>query len=163
MTSFDYVVLTIVGACIIISMMRGAVREMLSIVGWLVAFYVAKTYANQLIPLLPQNIPTDSLRVLAAFIILFLAVLLIFSLLSIALSGLLRKIGLGWLNRFFGALLGFLKGLLIVCVLVFLAGLTNIPKDTRWTNAMFSSPLEALVKATLPWMPQKVTQYIKYE
>lgn len=163
MTSFDYVVFIIIGVCIIVSMMRGAVREMLSIIGWLAAFYVAKTYATQLMPLLPQDIPTDSLRVLAAFIILFLGVLLVVSLLSIALSSILNKIGLSWLNRFFGALFGFAKGLLIVCILVFLAGLTSIPKDARWTNAMFSSPLEALVKAALPWMPQKVTQYVQYD
>ncbi len=163
MTGFDYTVFIIIGLCIIVSMMRGAVREALSIIGWLVAFYVAKTYAAQLIPLLPQDIPSDALRVLAAFSILFLGVLLIFSLLSIALSSLLKRIGLSWLNRFFGALFGFAKGLLIVCVLVFLAGLTSIPKDARWTNAMFSSPLEALVKTALPWMPQKVAQYVKYD
>ena len=163
MTSFDYTVLIIIGACIIISMMRGAVREMLSIIGWLAALYVAKTYSTQLVPLLPQDIPTDSLRILAAFLILFLGVLLVVSLLSIALSNVLEKIGLSWLNRFFGALFGFAKGLLIVCILVFLAGLTSIPKDVRWTNAMFSSPLEALIKAALPFMPQKVAQYVKYD
>jgi membrane protein required for colicin V production len=163
MTSFDYAVLTIIGISIVISMMRGAVREALSILGWFAAFYIAKTYATQLIPLLPQDIPSDSLRLLAAFLILFLAVLLVVALLSIALSSIIRKIGLSWLNRFFGALFGFVKGLFIVCVLVFLAGLTNIPKDNRWTNAMFSSPLEALVKAALPWMPQAVAKYIKYD
>ena len=163
MTSFDYTLFVIIGACIIISMMRGAVREMLSIIGWLAALYVAKTYSTQLVPLLPQDIPTDSLRILAAFLILFLGVLLVVSLLSIALSSVLEKIGLSWLNRFFGALFGFAKGLLIVCILVFLAGLTSIPKDVRWTNAMFSSPLEALVKAALPFMPQKVAQYVKYD
>ncbi|MES2547284.1 MAG: CvpA family protein [Pseudomonadota bacterium] len=163
MTSFDYTVFIIIGACIIISMMRGAVREMLSIIGWLLSLYVAKTYSSQLMPLLPQDIPTDSLRVLAAFLILFLGVLLVVSLLSIALSSILDKIGLSWLNRFFGALFGFAKGLLIVCILVFLAGLTSIPKDVRWTNAMFSSPLEALVKAALPFTPQKVARHVKYD
>ena len=163
MTSFDYTVLIIIGACIIISMMRGAVREMLSIIGWLAALYVAKTYSTQLVPLLPQDIPTDSLRILAAFLILFLGVLLVVSLLSIALSSVLEKIGLSWLNRFFGALFGFAKGLFIVCVLVFLAGLTSFPKDIRWTNAMFSSPLEALVKIVLPWIPQKMAQHVKYD
>ena len=163
MTSFDYAVLIIIGICIVVSMMRGAVREMLSIIGWFAAFYVAKTYATQLIPLLPQDIPSDALRVLAAFLILFLGVLLVVSLLSIALSSILKKIGLGWLNRFFGALFGFAKGLFIVCVLVFLAGLTSFPKDVRWTNAMFSSPLEALVKTVLPWIPQKMAQHVKYD
>lgn len=162
MTSFDYAVLFIVGISIIISMMRGAVRELLSILGWLAAFYVSKTYATQLIPLLPSDIPTEQLRMLAAFTILFLAVLLVVNLLAIALSGLLKKIGLGWVNRFLGALFGFVKGLLIVSVLIFVAGFTNLPKDIRWTNAMFSSPLEALVKKGLPWLPQAVTKHVKY-
>jgi membrane protein required for colicin V production len=56
-----------------------------------------------------------------------------------------------------------MRGLLIVCVLVFLAGLTNLPKDARWVNAMFSPPLEALVKTALPWMPQAVAKHVKYD
>ncbi len=163
MTSFDYTVLFIIGISIIVSMMRGAVREVLAIAGWLVAFYVAKTYAVQLVPVLPQDIPTEPLKVLAAFLILFLGGLLIASLLTIALSSLIKKIGLNWLNRFVGALFGFARGLIIVCILVFLAGLTSLPRDARWTNAMFSSPLEALVKVALPWVPQAVAKHIKYD
>ena len=163
MTSFDYIILLIIGISIVVSMMRGAVREVLAIAGWLVAFYVAKTYATQLIPLLPAGIPNESLKVLAAFVILFLGVLLISSLLCIALSGILKKIGLNWLNRGIGAVLGFARGLLIVCVLVFLAGLTSFPKDARWTNAMFSAPLEALVRAMLPLVPQTVAKQVAYD
>ena len=144
-------------------MMRGAVREVLAIAGWIAALYVAKTYASQLVPLLPQDIPTESLKVLAAFVILLLGVLLIVSLLSIALSSLIKKIGLNWLNRFVGAMFGFARGLLVVCVLVFLAGLTSLPKDARWTNAMFSAPLEVLVKSMLPWLPPSVTKYVAYD
>ena len=162
MTSFDYGVLFIIGISIIVSMMRGAVREILAIAGWLAAFYVAKTYASQLIPLLPAEIPSEQLKTLAAFVILFLAVLLIASLLCIALSGVINKIDLNWLNRGIGAMFGFARGLLIVCVLVFLAGLTNFPKDVRWTNAMFSSPLEALVKSMLPLVPQTVAKHVKF-
>ena len=163
MTSFDYIVLLIIGISIVVSMMRGAVREVLAIAGWIVAFYVAKTYASQLVPLLPQDIPTESLKVLAAFVILLLGVLLIVSLLSIALSSLIKKIGLNWLNRFVGAMFGFARGLLVVCVLVFLAGLTSLPKDARWTNAMFSAPLEVLVKSMLPWLPPNVAKYVAYD
>jgi membrane protein required for colicin V production len=163
MTSFDYAVLIIIGISIVVSMMRGAVREVLSIVGWVLAFYVARTFASQLTPLLPADIPTEPLKILAAFSILFLGVLLVASLLSIALSGLFKKMGLGWFNRFVGALFGFARGLLIVCVLVLLAGLTSIPKDARWTNAMFSSPLEALVTSLLPLLPQTVAKHVKFD
>ncbi len=163
MTSFDYTVLIIIGISIVVSMMRGAVRELLAITGWIVAIYVAKTYATQLIPLLPTDIPTEALKILAAHIIVFFGVLLVASLLIIALSGLIKKIGLNWLNRGVGAVFGFARGFLIVCVLVFLAGLTSLPKDARWTNSMFSSPLEALVKSMLPFIPQMVAKHILYD
>ncbi len=163
MTSFDYTVLFIIGISIVVSMMRGAVREMLAIAGWIAAIYVAKTYAPQLIPLLPPDIPSEALKILAAHIIVFFGVLLVASLLIIALSSLIKKIGLNWLNRGVGAVFGFARGLLIVCVLVFLAGLTSLPKDARWTNAMFSSPLEALVKSVLPFVPQMVAKHVQYD
>ena len=162
MTSFDYAVLIIIGISIVVSMMRGAVREVLAIAGWLAAIFAAKTYAIELVPLLPADIPTESLKILAAHIIVFFGVLVIASLLTIALSSLIKKIGLNWFNRFLGGFFGFARGLIIVCVLVFLAGLTNFPKDVRWTNAMFSSPLEALVKSALPLLPLAVTKHIKY-
>lgn len=163
MTSFDYLVLVIIGFSIILSVMRGFLVEVLSIAGWVLAFYVAKTYANQVVPIMPVDMPNDSLRVLAAFLVLFMATLFVATLLGIALSALFRKIGLGWLNRILGAIFGLVRGGLIVCVLVFLAGLTDIPKDTRWRNAMFSAPIEALVTSLLPWVPEYITKHIKYD
>jgi membrane protein required for colicin V production len=163
MTSFDYVVLTIIGLSIVLSVMRGLLREVLAILGWVAAFYVAKTYANQLLPMMPTDIPTESLRILAAFLVLFLATLLVTSLLAIALSAIFKKIGLGWLNRFLGAAFGLVRGVLIVCIMVFLAGLTNAPKDARWHNAMFSAPIEALVLSLLPWVPLDIAKHVKYD
>lgn len=162
MTSFDYAVLAIVGLSILLSMMRGFLREVLSLAGWVAAFLVAKLYTLELAPLLPEAIPTQSLRLLAAFVILFLATLLMGSLLAIALSEVFKKIGLGWLDRWLGAIFGLARGVMIVGVLVLLAGLTNIPQDARWRNAMFSAPLEALVMSALPWLPQGVARHIKY-
>jgi len=133
------------------------------LIGWVLAFYVARTYAIQVVPLLPYDIPSEKLKMLAAFIIVFLAVLLITSLIAIALSGLLKEIGLGWLNRLLGGVFGFLRGLLIVTVLMILAGMTQLPKDERWTNAMFSAPLEALVKTVLVWLPKSITQHVSFE
>jgi membrane protein required for colicin V production len=163
MTVFDYAVLVIVGVSILISLMRGGVREILSLLGWVIAFYVARTYSSLVVPLLPYDIPTEKLKMLAAFVILFLAVLLVTSLIAIALSTLLKGIGLGWLNRLFGGIFGLLRGLLIVTVLMLLAGMTQLPKDERWTNAMFSAPLEALVKTVLMWLPPSISQHVSFD
>jgi len=56
MTSFDYVVLGIIGMSIFFSIMRGLVREVLALVGWVAAFFVAKTYTLELAPLLPKSL-----------------------------------------------------------------------------------------------------------
>jgi len=144
-------------------MMRGVVKELLAIFGWVAAFYIAKTYSPLLAPLLPEEIPTEALKVLAAFLILLVCVLLISSFLSIAVSSVVRKVGLNWLNRFFGVVFGFARGLLIVCVLVFLAGLTSLPKKKMWTDAMLSSPLEMIVISALPWLPGSVTKHVKFD
>ncbi len=163
MTVFDYTVLIIIGLSVVFSVMRGLVKEVLGILGWVAAFYIGRTYTEQLLPMMPADIPSDSLKVLAAFLVLFLATLLVASLLAIAVSAIFKKIGLGWLNRVLGALFGFLKGILIVCILVFLAGLTELPKDSRWKNAMFSAPIEALVLSMLPWLPQDLAKHVKYD
>jgi len=163
MTIFDYAVLTIIGLSVIFSVMRGAVREVLAIAGWVAAFYVARTYTSELLPMMPADIPSESLRIVAAFLVLFLATLLLTTLLAIAISAVFKKVGLGWLNRLLGALFGVLRGLLIVCVVVFLAGLTEIPKDARWRNAMFSAPVEALVVSMLPWVPEGIAKHVKYD
>ena len=163
MTSFDYIVFTIIGLSIVVSMMRGAIKEMLAIFGWVAAFYVAKAYSPLLALQLPQGIPTEALKTLAAFLILLIAMLFISSVLSIAVSRIVSKVRLGWLNRFLGVVFGFMKGLLIVCVLVLLAGLTSLPKEKMWTDAMLSSPLEMMVKAALPWLPDSVTKHVKFD
>ncbi|CAG0960505.1 Colicin V production protein [Gammaproteobacteria bacterium] len=162
MTVFDYAVLAVVGLSILLSMMRGFVREILALAGWVAAFFVAKTYTLQLVPLLPQAIPTETLKLLAAFVILFRATLLVTSLLAIALSEVFKKVGLGWLDRWLGAVFGLARGVIIVGVLVLLAGLTSVPQDARWRNAMFSAPLEAMVLSVMPWIPQGISRHIHF-
>lgn len=163
MTIFDYAVLSIIGLSVFIGMMRGLVHESLALIGWVLAFYVAKTYVNTLVPYMPQDIPSESLRLLAAFVALFLASLLIISLITMILASVLKKIGLGWFNRWLGMFFGFARGLLVVCILVLLAGMTKIPKDQRWQDAMFSAPLEAAVQTALPWLPESIANFVSYE
>jgi membrane protein required for colicin V production len=162
-TVFDYAVLGIIGISMLLSLMRGLVRELLGLVGWIVAAYAAKVYAVDVALMLPADIPNQGLRLAAAFAIIFLSILLIASLLAIAISELFKQVGLGWLDRGLGGVFGCARGLLIVCVLVLLGGMTTLPQDPRWRNAMFSAPLEAMVMAVMPWLPQEMAKHIKYD
>jgi len=162
-TVFDYAVLGIIGISILLSLLRGFVREFVGLASWIVAAFAAKIYAVQVALMLPASIPNQGLRMVAGFAIVFLGILLLASLLAIAISELFKQAGLGWLDRSMGAIFGLARGLLIVGVLVLLGGMTSLPQDPRWRNAMFSSPMEAMVVAVKPWLPQEMTKYIKYD
>lgn len=163
MTAFDYVVLLTVGFSILLSVMRGVVREVLALLSWVVAFWLANMYTVQLEPMLPEAIPSESLRFLAAFVILFLVALLVMSLLTIGISELVKKVGLSIIDRALGAVFGLARGVLIVLVLVLLAGLTTLPRQSVWQNAMFSAPLEAFASAVKPWLPDDLSKRIRYD
>lgn len=163
MTPFDYAVLLIIGSSILLSVMRGLAREVMSLLSWVAAFWIANVYTVQLAPLLPPAIPTASLRYLAAFLILFLATLLVMSLVAIAVSEFIKTLGLGPMDRVFGASFGLLRGILIVTTLVLLSGLTSLPRQPFWRNAMFSSPLEAVAVQVKAWLPDDLAKRINYE
>ncbi len=162
MTVFDYAVLVLIGVSILLSVMRGFLREVMALLSWVVAFWVANLYTVQFAPMLPASIPTPELRLLAAFVALFLATLLVMTLISITVGHFLKAIGIGPIDRALGAVFGFTRGMVIVLVLVMLAGLTNLPKAPMWKNAMFSSPLEMLVMQFKPWLPAELAKRLNY-
>ena len=116
MTAFDYAVLLVVGVSILLSVMRGFLREVMALLAWVVAFWVANLYTASLAPMLPQSIPTPELRLLAAFVAIFLATLLVMTLISITVSHFLKAIGVGPFDRALGAVFGFARGMVIVLV-----------------------------------------------
>ena len=162
MTVFDYAVLGIVGISILLSLMRGFVREALGLVGWVASAWIAKSYAVEVAVMLPAGIPNDSLRLLAGFLTVFFGVLILASLLAVALSDVVKRIGLSMVDRGLGLVFGVVRGLLIVGVIVLMAGLTSLPQTHEWRNAMFSPPLEAMVMAAMPWLPQDFVKRVKF-
>lgn len=163
MTEFDYVVLGIIGISVLLSLMRGFVREFLGLASWIIAAVAARTYAVDVASMLPASIPSQELRLVAAFAIVFLGILLVASLSAIMIAEVFKKAGLGWVDRGLGGLFGCARGVLIVCVLVLLGGLTSLPQDSRWRNAMFSAPFEAMVLSCKSWLPPEMTKHLKYD
>ena len=163
MTLFDYAVLGIIGVSVLLSIVRGLVRELLALAAWVIAFVVANVFSGTVAGWLPAGIANPSLRVLVAFAALFVGVLIAMSLIALAVRGLVRSAGLGAEDRLLGGLFGLARGLLIVLVLVLLAGLTALPRQPAWNNAVFSAPLEALALQVKQWLPRHVSEYINYD
>jgi membrane protein required for colicin V production len=163
MTIFDYAVLCVLLLSVLLSIFRGAVRELLSLAGWVVAFIAARSLSVDLVPMIPPSIEDESLRMSVAFVAIFLAVLVAMGLIAMLLSALIKTVGLGFIDRMLGSVFGLVRGLLIVLMVVLLAGMTTLPQEPLWQKALLSKTLEKAVGLTLPWIPQELSKRINYE
>ena len=163
MTAFDYAVLIIIASSVLVSVVRGFTREALSLAGWLIAFLAANALSGVVSGWFAPLVKDPSLRVLAAFVAVFVVTLILASLTAMAVSRLLKKAGLGLEDRLLGGFFGFARGLLIVLVIVLAAGLTALPRQPAWSDAMLSPPLEALAGAFKPWLPKALSRYLSYD
>ena len=163
MTLFDYGVLFIIGSSVLLSVMRGLVRELMALAGWAVAFVAANLFSDTVSLWLPESLGSMSVRVLVAFVLLFVATLVIMSLLARLIRSLVHGAGMSAEDRILGGFFGLARGMLMVMVFVLLAGLTTLPRQPVWNNAMLSAPLEALAVFVKPWLPQYLSQRITYD
>jgi membrane protein required for colicin V production len=128
----DIVIPGIIAISALLSLMRGFVREALSLVGWLVAFWVALTFAQSLAELFLSGISLPSLRIVVAFAILFVITLVLTALVNRLAGQLVRRTGLTGTDRMIGMVFGVARGVVLVSVLVFLAGHTALAQDPWW-------------------------------
>ena len=162
MTWIDYAVIAIVGISILFSVFHGLVREILALVSWVVAFVVAQMYASEVAALLPAAFDNPSLRLFAGFLGVFLVILIVTTLLAVLVSKLVKSAGLGFADRALGAVFGLVRGLAIVTIVVLLAGLTALPRQTAWRHAMLNEPLVILANWVKVWLPDDMAKHINY-
>ncbi|MBX3676642.1 MAG: CvpA family protein [Rhodocyclaceae bacterium] len=162
MTVFDYAVLAIVTASILLGGWRGLISEVLALAAWVAALLAGRALAPEMAPMFGEWLKEPALQYAAAFAVIALAVLVVIALLRIALSKLLRAIGLGPLDRFLGAVFGVARGGLVVLLCVLIGGLTVLPQQAWWRQAWMAPPLETAVLAAKPWLPDAVAKRIRY-
>jgi membrane protein required for colicin V production len=161
-TSFDYFVLAVMAISLLVGVTRGVVSEILALLAWVAAFIAARMWAVPAGNLLLAELSDPLWRQLAGFVAVFVAVLILFALVRWVMGLLLKAAGLRPLDRVLGALFGVVRGVLVLLVLVLLAGLTPLPQQQWWRQAMFAPPLETGVLAVKPWLPPELAKRIQY-
>lgn len=160
MTVFDFGVIAIILASLVLGLFRGLVYEVLSFLGWPVAYFLSKAFASSVAPIMP--ITQESMRIAVAYVVIFIAGLIAWSLLVFLLNKIINAIGLGGIDTFLGALFGVLRGAMIVVALACLAGLTDIPKQPFWQQARMSQSTEVFAKLAKTYLPDSVAQRIQF-
>ena len=161
MTGFDYAVIAVLVFSLLVGVLRGLVKELVMLSGWIAAYLLATLFAPALARHLPQSLgPTLSQPL--AFLAVFLGVLIVAGFIALLLSTLTRSAGMGWMDRSLGACFGAVRGLLVVLGLVMLGGMTPLPQESVWKNAVLSGPFETAVVMLRPFLPDELARRIRF-
>ena len=162
MAIVDYIIIIIILISLLISVVRGFVKEAISLGTWFAAVFIALTFADKLASLIPVGFAQPSLRLAIAFICLFIMTMIIGAVLKFLLGAFVDKTGLSSTDRAIGALFGLIRGLLIICVLVILASLTPMPQDAWWQASIFLPHFITVIEWLEPFLPVVLQQYINF-
>lgn len=162
MTIFDYLVLFVLTCSIVISTLRGLIREILSLLSWIVAFVVANAYSEQMAAWMPDALPGSITKLIAAFIVLFVGVRLLMALLTMAIDALIKASGLTLADHGLGGLFGLARGIVLVMAAVLLCGMTVIPQQPFWKEALLSPLAETAARTVKPFLPGDVAQRVNF-
>ena len=159
----DYVVLGIVGISGVISLMRGFIREALSLAGWIAASWVALAFSGVVARWLEGYVSVPSVRVFIAGAGIFFGVLLLGGIV-LRLTGLVvEKTGMSGTDRTLGIVFGVLRGIVITALLVLLAGLTSLPRDPWWSESVLLPHLVELANEIRAFLPPDVQEQIRFD
>jgi membrane protein required for colicin V production len=161
MNGLDFAVIGIFVLSMLIGLWRGLVYELLSLLGWPIAFVLSKLFATDIAPLLP--VLQEEIRVTVAYALVFIAALIVWAIVSRLLAKLLKAIGSDWADRALGGLFGILRGALVVLALVWLAGLTHVPEKKFWRGSLTGKTLEDAAILTKSWLPDNIAKRIHYQ
>jgi membrane protein required for colicin V production len=107
-------------------------------------------------------IPGDALRLIVAFIALFLGVRVLMGLLALAIGALIEASGMTLADRGLGGLFGLGRGIVIVLAGVILCGMTSVPQQAFWKDALLSPMAETGARTVKPFLPAAFAQHVQF-
>ncbi|RZT41605.1 CvpA family protein [Cupriavidus agavae] len=161
-TYFDYAVGFILLASALLGLLRGLVREMLALVGWVVAFLLAFHFGEAAAQYMPESLPGGSMtRTALGFLSVFFGTWIVAALAGAVATRALETTGLKPADRGLGLVFGLARGGLIVILVVVLASLTKLPEEPFWRNAVSRPYVMQGMEEFRQWLPPDLAKYVK--
>ncbi|MGD9774965.1 CvpA family protein [Diaphorobacter sp.] len=160
MAALDWIFLTVLLASLLIGAWRGLVFELLSLAGWVVAFFAAQWFAGDVGALLPMGEAGASWRHVAGFAVVFVGAIFACGLLAWLLKKLVEAVGLRPADRALGALFGALRGLVLLLAVALVAGWTPMHEAPWWQQSQGAPLLQTALKGLRPALPLELARHL---
>jgi membrane protein required for colicin V production len=156
----DIVLLTVLALSVIFGLLRGFVFELLSLLGWVVAYFAAQWFGPELAPHLPVGSPDSAMNLGAAFALTFIATLIVWSLAASLVRMLIKATPLSVPDRVLGAGFGALRGVVLLLALASLVAMTPAVRSPAWQASQGAGWLHAVLDELKPVLPTEVAQHL---
>jgi membrane protein required for colicin V production len=156
----DGVLLAVLVLSVAMGVVRGLVFELMSLVGWLVAYVAATWLAPVAAPHLPIGQAGSALNHAAAFAATFIAALLVWAVLSRVLRLLIHATPLSLIDRLLGAVFGGLRGVLLLLALAMVVSMTPLASAQAWQAAVAVPWLTGTLAVLKPLLPSQISQHL---
>ena len=157
----DYFILVVLGFSILISIIRGFIREALSLATWIVAIWVAFNFMDGLRVILADYIHTPSIQYGTAFFILFICMLIAGNIVGYLSGKMIEATGLSNADRLMGSFFGLGRGVLLVSVMLLLASFTPVIKDPWWRNSVLIPQFASIQLWLKDLLPDSINSQFK--
>lgn len=159
-SAVDWILLAVLAFSMLLGLWRGLVYEVLSVLGWALAFYAAQAFAPRVAALLPIRSASESLRYVAGFVLVFISVVFAAGLLAFLIKKLVTAIGLRPIDRILGAGFGLLRGLILLLAATVVMDMTVLRHSPWWRESEGAALLTATLKSLKPLLPGQFGRYI---
>ena len=156
MSWVDLIIIAVIIISALISLVRGFVKESLSLASWILAGFIALRYFTPMADLLEPYIESPTIRTGSGFAILFVSSLIVGAIINFMASQLVTKTGLTGTDKSLGVVFGGARGVLIVTMLVLLAGLTPMPTEPWWNDSAMIEYFSGMANWIKDVLPQDV-------
>lgn len=156
----DWTLLAVLGLSVVVGLWRGLVFELMSLVGWVVAYVAAQWYSAQVAPHLPIGLPGSALNLGAGFALTFIGVLIAWTLLARLVRLLVHATPLTLIDRSLGAAFGLLRGAVLLLVAATLVTLTPAAQSQPWQDSQGAALLRVALQGIKPVLPAEVARHL---
>ena len=163
MNAFDYLLIAVLITFAVTGALRGFVLEVLSLILWPLAAFVAWLFADGVAVWFKSWISDPQLRTVAAFVTVFLAVFIIGTVVvflihrALPLRGALRTP-----NVIMGGLVGIVRGAVIVIIVFLVGGITSLPERPWWRESLLAPYFQKAAVLASAYLPRDVARHIRY-
>lgn len=153
LTAVDYALLTLLAVSVLVGILRGLVFELMSIVGWVLAWLVASHGGELIGDVLHIAQPGGVVRSVAGFVIGFAGTLLVCGIGARLLKLLISATPLTIPDRVLGGGFGLLRGGLLLLLLVSLVGVTPLSATGWWQQSEVIPWVQEVRERLRPLLP----------